>query len=123
MKIFVYGTLRSGDSRHRALQGSTFVCPGFTKGVLYNLGSFPAAVFDQNVDEDRQIFGEIYEVNDSYILGQLDAIEGVSSSFYKRKTINVEGIDGEVHSCLSYEGGTCLNGNKSEIVSGDWFHK
>ncbi|QDT56128.1 Gamma-L-glutamyl-butirosin B gamma-glutamyl cyclotransferase [Caulifigura coniformis] len=83
--VFVYGTLKRGDCRHRFMAGSRFLgiattAPGFR---LYNLGEYPALVEDNS---GGQIEGEVYEVSPA-ILEVLDEVEGVADSLYVRKRL------------------------------------
>ena len=82
-QLFVYGTLRSGFhhsayeyiSRYFSLVSAT----AKTKGRVYNLGSYPAAIPS---NEDYFIIGELYKIireeELSWALAQLDDYEGVN---------------------------------------------
>ena len=64
MRLFVYGTLRSGlgedPSGCRLAESRPRLGPGWIHGRLFDLGEFPVAVPDRS----RRIHGEIYEVGD-----------------------------------------------------------
>lgn len=80
--LFVYGTLRAGfgHALHaRICKSAGLVCRTTTPGILYDLGLYPAAVFDPTTPQD--VVGELYamlerSVADS-LLRTLDAYEGV----------------------------------------------
>jgi gamma-glutamylcyclotransferase (GGCT)/AIG2-like uncharacterized protein YtfP len=83
--VFVYGTLKRGDCRHRFLAGSKFVGlattgPGYR---LFHLGEYPAMVEDPT---GGQIEGEVFDVSDT-TLKLLDEVEGVADTLYVRKPI------------------------------------
>lgn len=87
-KVFVYGTLKKGDSRRgldRWATGVQFVGPAVTSKLdysLYDLGSFPAAVLNGN----NRIEGEVWIVDED-TMEDLDRIEGYPA-FYKRIQID-----------------------------------
>jgi len=97
-KLFVYGTLKRGESRHEVLRPEidagqarlveTAVVPGFE---LYDMGEFPVAV-----PGDGRIEGEIYELPHELLIGELDRIEGFPHGF-DRKQVEVDG-----HTCWIY---------------------
>jgi gamma-glutamylcyclotransferase (GGCT)/AIG2-like uncharacterized protein YtfP len=82
IKLFVYGSLRSGfQSEAYQYMSNYFKLLGTAKvnGQLFDLGSYPAAV--PAPGSDYYIIGELYELNDekaySWVFGQLDDYEGV----------------------------------------------
>ena len=83
LKLFVYGSLRQGF-HHPAYQYISnyfrFVGPAKVKGLLYDMGDYPAAI---PVHSDHYIIGELYELNqkDEYgwAFAQLDDYEGVNA--------------------------------------------
>lgn len=81
--IFVYGTLRSTESRSSVLTNSKFIgeYKSLQKYTMVNLGNFPG-IFDEGT---TQIFGEVYSVEND-VLETLDRIEG-HPDFYQRKPI------------------------------------
>jgi len=72
MRIFIYGTLRQGESNHGQLEGARFVGPARTAAryTLVDLVDYPALV-DGGTDAVR---GELYEVGALH-LERLDAFE------------------------------------------------
>lgn len=83
--VFVYGTLKRGDCRHRFLAGGKFLGLATTSAGyrLFHLGEYPAMVADP---AGGQIEGEVFEVSDA-ILRLLDEVEGVADALYVRKTV------------------------------------
>src|SRR5262245_2875894 len=74
-RIFVYGSLRKGESNHHRFEGfgKTLVATGTVAGfLLKDLGDYPAAIPSSN-DRDR-IVGEVYEIPDD-LAGVLDRFE------------------------------------------------
>ena len=97
--VFVYGTLMKGFGNHGLLAGSDFL--GSAQLVTENyrmvdLGCFPGLTSHGLPDGVfRVIHGEVYSV-DAGILRGLDALEGVSSGFYKRVAVVPAGWGVEV---------------------------
>jgi len=96
MKVFVYGTLKSGHGNHKAyLYQSPLVGNASIMGFdLYDLGCFPAIV--KNSTEGRRVFGELYEVTPA-VAKQLDGLEGYrpdGSGLYDKTLVTAELEDG-----------------------------
>ena len=83
--IFVYGTLKTRQSRNNILSNSEYlgIFKSLPKYTMVNLGSFPG-IFEGG---NTSISGEIYRVSEE-VLHQLDLIEG-HPDFYFRKKIFV----------------------------------
>ena len=122
-KIFVYGTLMEGESRHNVIghlasgEGVKATC----KGGLQDLGSFPGMV----PDEESEVKGELYSFSEmSAILQTLDSIEGYQGpgdmhSLYKRTIVRAKSIE-EDEWAWTY----IYNGKGgSRIESGDWHQR
>ncbi|QLE00237.1 gamma-glutamylcyclotransferase [Galbibacter sp. BG1] len=80
MHVFVYGTLRKEFQNPVAKflrKHSKFIGKGTAPGHLYDLGSFPGAVFNAHTSE--VIHGEIYFIqkNTEAVLAALDRYEGI----------------------------------------------
>jgi gamma-glutamylcyclotransferase (GGCT)/AIG2-like uncharacterized protein YtfP len=112
MKLFLYGTLMSGESNHRRLRGARLLATGRTEPryTLVSLGRYPALLEGGTTS----VAGEIYEVDDD-LLRALDRFEGVPT-LYRRAAIHLLG--GEV------VGGYLLARTRAEhdevIPGGDW---
>lgn len=85
-RLFVYGTLKSGDCRSHHLVGQTLIGIGKTQPRyrMFKVDSYPGLVeFDT---EGESITGEIWEVDDD-CLAHLDRVEGVPEGLYERRPI------------------------------------
>ncbi|HVJ84547.1 MAG TPA: gamma-glutamylcyclotransferase family protein [Caulifigura sp.] len=87
--VFVYGTLKRGDCRHRYMAGSRFLELATTeRGYrLFDMGEYPAMVEDP---DGGAIEGELFEVSDG-TLEVLDEVEGVADELYARRAVRLEG--------------------------------
>jgi gamma-glutamylcyclotransferase (GGCT)/AIG2-like uncharacterized protein YtfP len=125
-QLFVYGSLRSGFrspayeyiSRYFILVGEAKV-----KGVLYDMGSYPAAV---PVMDNKFIVGELYRIKHenefAWAIGQLDDYEGVSVDFdevqlYRKEITEVYTGDQISHAWIYWYNGSVSG--KLPISSGD----
>jgi gamma-glutamylaminecyclotransferase len=84
--IFVYGTLKRGNSNHHFLAGQTFAgearsAPGY---ALYDLAGYPGMV-RQGADLEG-VSGEVWSVDDE-CLARLDALECTAAGLYRRETV------------------------------------
>jgi gamma-glutamylcyclotransferase (GGCT)/AIG2-like uncharacterized protein YtfP len=84
-RVFVYGTLLSGEPNHRLLEAARLVGQGRTRPVftLVDVGPFPALVEGGDV----AVVGEVYEV-DAATLASLDRLEG-HPRYYERRCIEL----------------------------------
>ncbi|MER2497572.1 gamma-glutamylcyclotransferase [Vibrio neptunius] len=107
--LFVYGTLRQGESNHNYLVGSQ--CLGHFETLpnyaLYDLGAYPAVI-----EGHGSILGEVYLI-DGETLSKVDQLEDVPIE-YRREQI--ETPFGEAWIYL-YQDGSKLD---TIISSGDW---
>jgi len=101
-QLFVYGSLRKGFE-HPAFTYIAnyfhFSCHAKVKGLVYDLGEYPAAI---PTDSEHFISGELYTIKHKdefcYAIGQLDDYEGInpgdeSTSLYRRELVNVYTAD------------------------------
>lgn len=96
--LFVYGSLRKGfhnEAYQYIFHYFHFVGDAAVKGLLYDLGPYPAAV---PAGGDAKIIGELYEIKNKdeygYALAQLDDYEGVDplegeTQYYRREPVEV----------------------------------
>ncbi|AKQ68193.1 hypothetical protein A176_005105 [Myxococcus hansupus] len=86
-RVFVYGTLLSGEPNHRLLRGARRIGSARTQPrfSLYDYGPFPALASRGK----HAVEGEVYEV-DTFILAALDRLEG-HPHFYQRTSIALDG--------------------------------
>lgn len=80
--LFVYGTLKSTQSRGHVLAGQEFLgkhdtAPAY---VLLSVGTFPCMVHASPGDSPMSVTGEVYRCQTS-LLPTLDAIEGAPHLF------------------------------------------
>ncbi len=109
-QLFVYGSLRRGFE-HPAYEyiGHYFHFVGHArvKGLVYDLGEYPAAL---PTEENKYIIGEVYAIKNpdefSYAIAQLDDYEGVNQedgfSLYRREMVRVFLEDGAVTDAWIY---------------------
>ena len=111
-RVFVYGTLLSGEPNHPVLAAAVLVGEARTghEFELVSLGAFPAMV----PGGGTSVTGEVYEV-DSTTLGALDRLEG-HPRFYRRSTVRLDD-GGEV---LAYLLTPDQVRGRPRIDSGDW---
>lgn len=78
--LFVYGTLKRGEPRHRYLVGQTLIATVATIPAyrLLSVGDYPALV---RRDDGRSIEGELWEIDEACVR-VLDRVEGVEQGLY-----------------------------------------
>lgn len=107
--VFVYGTLRQGESNHHFLQSSQMLGSFITASeyALYDLGAYPALIKGH-----QSITGEVYMIDEATLM-QLDILEDIPVE-YRRETIETPFGQAWVY---IYQQAGDLN---SQIDSGDW---
>lgn len=99
MKVFVYGTLKSGYGNNRLLSSSKFLGTAVVKGYkLFNSG-FPVATHDEN----SSVVGEVWEIDEGRTLSNLDALESYPH-FYGRDTVDAMLDSVQGYECQMYVG-------------------
>jgi gamma-glutamylcyclotransferase (GGCT)/AIG2-like uncharacterized protein YtfP len=101
--LFVYGTLRF-ESEHpmarRLRTKARHIGKGSVPGRLYDLGAYPAAVFDAG--EKRRIVGDVFKLMPgSNVLAEMDAYEGIAPQ-YKRTMLQVKLANGGTADAYAY---------------------
>jgi len=97
-RLFVYGTLMSGDQSGGLLHGLP-VEPARTKGRLYRMpAGYPAMVLDK---DGPWVQGELVTLDNPGRLLLLDTFEGVPQGLYSRKVIRVA-FGGRSAACWAY---------------------
>lgn len=94
--VFVYGTLKRGESNNRLLEGATFVGEATTlsTGVLNDWGA-PCFSHSEWVEDKsllRPIRGEVFEIDVEHLY-YLDKLEGHPRLYYRSPTV----VDCEGH--------------------------
>ena len=106
--VFVYGTLRQGESNHYFLETSELLGMFETKPeyALFDLGAYPGLVEGHDA-----IAGEVYRISDD-VLQKLDILEDVPTE-YRRETIDTPYGEAWIYLYQGAESGKA-------IESGDW---
>lgn len=124
--LFVYGSLRSGFQSHAyeyIRNYFNFVSEGKVKGILADLGEYPAAVPSK---EEVFITGELYCLKNAdefgWAFGQLDDYEGVNTEagetqLYRREQSDIFTANGPVTAWIYWYNGD-ISG-KPMVASGD----
>ena len=93
-RVFVHGSLLSGERNHGWLDGAHFLRTALTRPefTLHDLGSFPGLV----AGGTTPVWGEVYEVGPQVLAG-LDRLEG-HPRFYRRTPITLaDGMEVETY--------------------------
>jgi gamma-glutamylcyclotransferase (GGCT)/AIG2-like uncharacterized protein YtfP len=87
MHLFVYGTLKRGEPRHRYLSGQHYLAAARTRPLyrLYDLGDYPGLIEDS---AGRSIEGDLWDV-DVACLARLDQVEGCDEGLYRRGSVDL----------------------------------
>ena len=110
IRLFAYGTLRKGRASAEmadVVASLRRVGKGIAHGRVYDMGAYPAAVFDASAS--TLIDGEVYEVPSLQVLQQLDAYEEFlpnhpSASLFVRKRKKIRMVEsGQDLMCWVYE--------------------
>lgn len=107
--VFVYGTLRQGQSNHHYVQDCELLGRFDTpkEFALFDLGAYPALTCGS-----KSVVGEVYVINDE-VLASLDRLEDVPVKYRREQIETTFGL------AWVYLYQLELTANK-EILSGDW---
>lgn len=96
-KLFVYGTLKSGQCRGEVMSGEEFLGTARTTRdfVFLTNGSYPALCRPRDGEEAQHVRGELYLCRRE-TLPRLDRIEG-APYLYRLEEISLEGVEGPVY--------------------------
>ena len=84
-KVFVYGTLMTGENNHHFLENSKCLKKAAVEGYeMYNVGWYPAIV-----PGDSRILGELYEVPEDD-MPSIDMLEGEGSLYIRKCEITTD---------------------------------
>ena len=85
MKLFIYGTLKRGQSRADAVNGQRFLGNAQTapKYRMFDCGEYPGLV---EAYDGVSIEGELWDV-DQVCLNVLDELEGTNINLFQRGTV------------------------------------
>jgi gamma-glutamylcyclotransferase (GGCT)/AIG2-like uncharacterized protein YtfP len=111
MKVFVYGTLRQGQTAHHLLAGARFIGAAWTapEYTLLDMGTYPALV----AGGQTAVLGEIYEI-ESEAIAELDRYED-APELYRRELSTIGGHEVFVY-LLRAEHAL----NRPRLPHGDW---
>ncbi|WP_297212069.1 MULTISPECIES: gamma-glutamylcyclotransferase family protein [Thermodesulfovibrio] len=113
-KLFVYGTLRKGQKRHKLIESCRFLGFGRVCGFdMYDFGAYPGVVAGKGI-----IYGEVYEVSNAFI-DWLDYIEGLRLGLFRKTFCEVELEQGDRINAHVYVYSFPIN-NAKLIKDGDW---
>ena len=79
--LFVYGTLRQASQAPMSqvlASHSEYMDEGTIQAKLFDVGEYPAVVLSSNKNDT--VIGEVFKINNSALLDQLDEYEGCSES-------------------------------------------
>ncbi len=122
VKVFVYGTLRTGDCRFGVESFKEMIAPkAYIEGFdMLDFGGFPGLIRGGN-----RIRGEVHEYEHLKIL---DRIEGYNekapkTGLYDRCLVTVETPEGKIEDCwvYTYNKDAIRDYGEDIIGSGDWF--
>lgn len=123
-RLFVYGTLLK-DFKHDVFLSvknhMKFEGRGQLKGILYDLGDYPAYAEKSNTNEN--VKGEVYQIdNPRKVFDILDEYEGLNDKHpeYSRKRKRVQGIGGRNILSWVYVLNKPVNNNLKKIKGGDY---
>lgn len=111
-RLFVYGTLLSGDRHHHRLGGAACIafCRTEPRYTLISFGPYPAL----REGGATSVAGEVYAVGEDMLM-ELDHFEGVPD-LYRRATIRLLGGDTAVAYVLAHR----ETPPRAPIPTGDW---
>lgn len=118
IRVFVYGTLKTGHGNHRALRDATLLGThtldsGFK---MFHLGGFPGVVRATGGTPGYPIHGEVYLVDES-TLQSLDWIEGHPNFYEREKVVSTPWKRAWIYLLREDDVTDC-----PEIESGRWGH-
>ncbi len=88
MRLFVYGTLLTGERNHDYLRGCQLLGPALTAAAyqLVSLGPYPALL----VGGGERVAGEVYEICRN-TLNRLDELEGHPDLYLRSEVLLADG--------------------------------
>nr|WP_036759162.1 gamma-glutamylcyclotransferase family protein [Photobacterium halotolerans] len=89
-RVFVYGSLRRGQSNHGLLCRAHYLGECRLAGyAMYDLGPYPAAI--QQPGSEGVLFGEVYDV-DADTFRELDILEGLGEEYCREQVATPFGL-------------------------------
>lgn len=121
-KVFVYGTLRRGADHplaQRLALGRDYLGPAWWRGLLFDLGPYPAAVRHAGHFE---VAGDLYGLSDDDLLEALDVYEELGTDApgrFLRERDEVRCADGSRCTAWVYRYTGPVDA-RARIQGGDW---
>ena len=120
--VFVYGTLRRGESNdiNQLAPAPVFVGEARINGQLYDLGKYPGV----RLGDSGWVRGEVYRITPE-LERRLDEIESIlphATGEYIRQELMVQCANASL-SCLIYEIAEAQISGKPIISNGDWVNR
>lgn len=117
--VFVYGTLRKGDSNDitKLTPAPVYIGNSIIKGNMYHLGGYPGVILGGS----GHIMGEVYAITEP-LERLLDGIESeypAQANEYAKRELTIV-MDEQSLVCIVYEINTTYIKDKPQIMSGDW---
>lgn len=117
--VFVYGTLRKGDSNDitKLTPAPVYIGNSIIKGNMYHLGGYPGVILGGS----GHIMGEVYAITEP-LERLLDGIESeypAQANEYAKRELTIV-MDEQSLACIVYEINTTYIKDKPQIMSGDW---
>ncbi len=104
--LFVYGSLKKGFINEHVLKKCSLIIDSCKTDGEYEM--YPCMnylypyLYDTNREIGMRIEGELYEVEENILKGELDIFEGTNDGLYERKTIKVILPNGEKINAEAY---------------------
>lgn len=127
---FVYGSLLPGLHNHVVIANAAFVSDGSIRGLLVDLGSFPALIPSELLRNptSETVRGKVYQVTDPFMVSDLDGLEGYdphsSHNLYEKIQVDVRCPDGQHRKANVYAAShllmRTLSGQEGLVPDGDW---
>jgi gamma-glutamylaminecyclotransferase len=118
MLIFIYGTLKPGFDNHFVIEDlikqEQISAKTVLKFPMYSGDNYPYMEYQPGIG--NRIKGVVVEINDEEI-ELIDFFESVDTGLYKRKTIEVETLKGDIIECECYFKGTNTNLKDKKLLS------
>lgn len=127
---FVYGSLLPGLHNHVVIKDATLISDGSIRGLLVDLGSFPALIPSELLRNPttETVRGKVYQVTDPLMVLDLDTLEGYDPrsrhNLYEKIQVDVRCADGRQRKANVYAASHLLmqqlSGQESLVPDGDW---
>ncbi len=102
--VFIYGSLKKGFSNHHMMDNAKYKYTAKTKkryGMFQELNANYPYLIKQSANHYHHVQGEVYEVDCSTTLKQLDKFED-APDYYEREIVDIEIVDGSIQKAQVY---------------------